>query len=75
MSTAQVLLTATFVAVFAVLVLLRLADMRERQRSLRNLPPNTADGTPAITARRERWLAALLCVFVLAVLSWLVAGG
>jgi hypothetical protein len=71
MSAAQALITTVFGVLFAVLILLRLAATRQKQRALRDLPPNTSGGTPVVATRRERWLAFLFCAFVLSVVSWL----
>jgi len=71
MSVARVFVAAVFGVLFAILLVVRLAATRERQRALRDLPPNTSNGVPVLSVQRERRLAFLLCVFVLSIVSWL----
>lgn len=71
-STAQLLDVAVLGVGFVVLLLLKIAEALSVRRAIRELPPNTSDGKPAVTSQRERWLAFLFCVFVLAVISWLI---
>jgi len=74
MSVAKELIAIMFGVLFAILILLRLADIREKQRSLRNLPPNTSGGTPIVATRRDRWLAFFFCAFVFYLLFRLIIG-
>lgn len=73
MSITQLLGYAMLGVGFAVLLLLTIAEARAKQRAMRDLPPDTSGGTPALTTRHERRLALLFCVFVLSAISWLIA--
>ena len=65
MSIAQLLGYAMLGVGFVVLLLLQIAEARVKQRAVRDLPPDTSGGTPALTTGHGRRLALLFCAFVL----------